>query len=117
MALSQQLHRDMSAWGTHICLGTLDKRIEIMKKHIVELLEQLLKCIAVGMTEQEYFEWISDCFKENGIHLTKQMKKLFRELRNDFPSAVLKGYTWGEYEKHRKDGYQQLVLFEEEVPF
>lgn len=84
---------------------------------VSELLEQLLKCIAMGMTEQEYFDWISDSFKENGLHLTKRMKKLFRELRNDFPSAALKGYTWGEYEKHRKDGWHQLTLFEEELPF
>lgn len=70
---------------------------------VSDLLEQLLKYIAMGMTEQEYFDWISDSFKENGIHLTKRMRKLFQELRNDFPSAALKGYTWGEYEKHRKD--------------
>lgn len=82
-----------------------------------ELLEQLLKCVAMGMTEQEYFKWVCDSFEENGIHLTKRMKKLFRELRNEFPSAALRGYTWGEYEKNRKDGYQQLTLFEEESPF
>ena len=36
---------------------------------------------------------------------------------NEFPSAALKGFTWGEYEKDRKDGYQQLSLFDEESPF
>lgn len=82
-----------------------------------ELLEQLLICVAVGMSEQEYFKWICDSFEENGIPLTKRMKKLFRELRNEFPSAVLRGYTWGEYEKNRIDGYRQLTLFEEESPF
>lgn len=82
-----------------------------------ELLEELLKCVAMGMTEQEYFKWICDSFEENGIYLTKQMKKLFRELRSEFPSAALRGYTWGEYEKNRKDGYHQLTLFEEESPF
>lgn len=56
-------------------------------------------------------------FEENGIHLTKRLKKLFQEFRNEFPSAALKGYTWGEYEKNRKDGYRQLTLFEEEIPF
>lgn len=81
------------------------------------LLDHLLQCIAMGMTEQEYFDWISDSFKENEIHLTKRMKRLFRELRNDFPSAALKGYTWGDYEKQRKEGYRQLTLFEEELPF
>lgn len=50
MALSQQLHRDMSAWETHICLGTLDKRIEIMKKHIIEE----LKCC--GEKLESYFQ-------------------------------------------------------------
>lgn len=84
---------------------------------VSELLEQLLKCVAMGMTEQEYFDWISDSFKENEINLTKKMRKLFRELRNEFPSAALKGYTWGEHEKYRKDGYHQLTLFEEEQPF
>lgn len=86
-------------------------------ENVSGFLEQLLKCIALGMTEQEYFDWISDSFQENGIQLTKRMKKLFRGLRDDFPSAALKGYTWGEYEKHRKDGYHQLTLFEEELPF
>lgn len=82
-----------------------------------DLLEQLIKCVAMGMTEQEYFKWIYDAFEENGIHLTKRLKKLFQEFRNEFPSAALKGYTWGEYEKNRKDGYRQLTLFEEEIPF
>ena len=82
-----------------------------------ELLERLLKCIAMGMTEQEYFEYIQDSFDGNRIHLTKKMKKMFRELRNEFPSATLKGYTWGEYEKNRRNGYHQLTLFEEDLPF
>lgn len=86
-------------------------------ENVNDLMDQLLKCVAMGLTEQEYFDWISDSFKENEIHLTKRMTKLFRELRNDFPSAALKGYTWGEYEKHRKDGYHQLTMFEEELPF
>ena len=86
-------------------------------ENVSELMDQLLQCIAIGMTEQEYSDWISNFFKDNGISLTKRMNKLFRELRNDFPSAVLKGYTWGEYEKKRKDGFHQLTLFEEELPF
>ena len=81
-------------------------------------MEQLIKCVAMGYTEQEYFEWIHDALEENNISLTKSMRKIFREFRNEFPSAVLKGYTWGEYEEHiRKNGYHQLSLFEEELPF
>ena len=82
------------------------------------LLEHLVKCVAMGDTEQEYFTWIDGVMKENNMPLTKAMRKVFREFRNELPSAVLKGYTWGEYEKDgRKDGYHQLSLFEEELPF
>lgn len=81
-------------------------------------LEHLVKCVAMGDTEQEYFTWIDGVMKENNMPLTKTMRKVFREFRNELPSAVLKGYTWGEYEKDgRKDGYHQLSLFEEELPF
>lgn len=81
-------------------------------------MEQLVKCVAMGYTEQEYFTWIQDGFKENNLSLTKSMRKAFLKFRNEFPSAALKGYTWGEYEKNgRKDGYHQLSLFEEELPF
>ena len=34
-------------------------------------------------------------FEENGIHLTKRLKKLFQEFRNEFPSAALKGVGCG----------------------
>lgn len=54
---------------------------------------------------------------EHQLSLTKAMRKVFRKFRNELPSAALKGYTWGEYEKDRKDGYHQLSLFEEEQPF
>ena len=81
-------------------------------------MEHLVKCVAMGDTEQEYFTWIDGVMKENNMPLTKTMRKVFREFRNELPSAVLKGYTWGEYEKDgRKDGYHQLSLFEEELPF
>lgn len=81
-------------------------------------MEQLVKYVAMGYTEQEYFTWIQDVFKENRLSLTKPMRKVFLKFRNEFPSAALKGYTWGEYEKNgRKDGYHQLSLFEEELPF
>lgn len=80
-------------------------------------LEQLIKCVAMGYTEQEYFAWIYEAMEENNLSLTKSMRKVFLKFRNEFPSAVLKGYTWGEYEKNRKDGYHQLSLFEEELPF
>lgn len=82
-----------------------------------EFLEQLSKCVAMGYTEQEYFEWIQEMFEENDIRLTKQMRKKLRAFRNELPSAALKGYTWGEYEKERKAGYHQLSLFEEDLPF
>lgn len=81
-------------------------------------MEQLVKCVAMGYTEQEYFTWIQDVFKENNLSLTKPLRKAFLQFRIEFPSAVLKGYTWGEYEKNgRKDGYHQLSLFKEELPF
>ena len=57
-------------------------------------------------------------YKVNSLSLTKPMRKVFLKFRNEFPSAALKGHTWGEYEKNgRKDGYHQLSLFEEELPF
>lgn len=85
---------------------------------ITAFLEQLVKCVAVGYTEQEYFMWIDDVLKENHLSLTKSMRKMLLKFRNRLPSAVLKGYTWEEYEKNRgKNGYHQLSLFEEELPF
>lgn len=80
-------------------------------------LEQLIKCIAMGYAEQEYFEWIHQSFDENGIRLTKKMKKTLRKFREEFPSAALKGFTWGEYEKDRKEEFHQLSLFDGELPF
>lgn len=81
-------------------------------------LEQLVKCVAMGYTEQDYFIWIQESLKENGTSLTKPMRKWFLTFRNELPSAVLKGYTWGEYEKDgRKDGCHQQSLFEDELPF
>ena len=55
--------------------------------------------------------------RENGIALTKNMRKKLKKFRDEMPSAALKGYTWGEYERHRKDGYHQMSLFEDELPF
>ena len=81
-------------------------------------LEQLIKCVAMGYSEQEYLTWIEEALSENQIAFTKTMRKVFLKFRREFPSAALKGYTWGEYEKSgRKDGYRQLSLFEEELPF
>lgn len=82
-----------------------------------DFLEQLVKCVAMGYKEEEYFAWISEALAEHQLSLTKAMQKVFRKFRNELPSAALKGYTWGEYEKDRKDGYHQLSLFEEEQPF
>ena len=82
-----------------------------------DFLEQLVKCVAMGYKEEEYFAWISEALAEHQLSLTKAMRKVFRKFRNELPSAALKGYTWCEYEKDRKDGYHQLSLFEEEQPF
>lgn len=82
-----------------------------------EFMGQLQKCVAMGYTEQEYFNWIRESFDENKVCFTKRIRKMLLEFRNEFPSAALKGYTWGEYEKNRKDGYHQLSLFDDELPF
>ena len=82
-----------------------------------DFLEQLVMLIATGTPEQEYLYWIQEEMENYKIHMTKAMGNIFLKFRNEFPSAVLKGYTWGEYGKYRKDEYQQLSLFDEESPF
>lgn len=80
-------------------------------------LDDLTMTVALGYTEKEYFGWIEELMRENGIALTKNMRKKLKKFRDEMPSAALKGYTWGEYERHRKDGYHQMSLFEDELPF
>lgn len=70
----------------------------------------------MGDTEQEYFTWIDGVVKESNVPLTRVVKKVFREFRDEPPSAVLKGCTWGEYEKGgRKNGHHQLSSSEKEL--
>lgn len=82
-----------------------------------QLLDCLVTCIAIGYTKEEYQRYLDECFEQKEIVMTKTMEKKLLKFREEFPSAVLKGYTWGEYEKDRTDGYHQLSLFEEELPF
>lgn len=39
------------------------------------------------------------------------------EFRRDYPSAALKGFTWGAYEKEKAGEERQPTLFEEGNPF
>ena len=80
-------------------------------------LAQMIQCIATGMEEQPYLTHIQKMTEEKGDVMTKAMRKKFLNFRKEFSSANLKGYTWGEYEKYRKNGYHQMSLFEEELPF
>ena len=114
--LSEDWRGACPVYGKTYCYLLLERRWA--PEDTEAFMEQLVKCVAMGYTEQEYFGWIHDVLEENGISLTKAMRKVFRKFRNEFPSAVLKGYTWGEYEERvGKDGYHQLALFEEELPF
>lgn len=81
-------------------------------------MEHLVKYVATRDTGQEHFTWIDGVMKESNMLLTRAIRKMFHEFRNELPSTALEGYTWGEYEKDsKKDGYHQLLLFEEELPF
>ena len=63
------------------------------------LLEASILRVGCGCTEGEFLDWAAKVLENWGIrmkkNLEKQLKKLFRQL----PTAVLKGHTWGEYEK------------------
>lgn len=69
-----------------------------------DFLEQLVKCVAMGYKEEEYFAWISEALAEHQLSLTKAMRKVFRKFRNELPSAALKGYTWVNMRKTERTG-------------
>lgn len=122
--MSRELQDTLPAGGWHAACPVYGETFRYLlferrwrPEEIEDFLEQLVKCVAMGYKEEEYFAWISEALAENQISLTKAMRKMLRKFRNELPSAALKGYTWGEYEKDRKDGYHQLSLFEEDLPF
>jgi len=49
--------------------------------------------------------------------MPKTLEKALKKFRKDFPSAALRGYTWGEYEANISGGARQLSLFDQESPF
>ena len=81
------------------------------------LLEASILRVGCGCTEREFLDWAAKVLENWGIrmkkNLEKQLKKLFRQL----PTAVLKGHTWGEYEKEKVGDGRQMTLFDEELPF
>ncbi len=82
-----------------------------------QFLEQAVKCVAMGYSETDYLEWARTAIREAGERLTKTTEKELKKFRKAFPSAALKGYTWGEYETIVCDGARQLSMFEEDSPF
>ena len=80
-------------------------------------LRMAVLCVAAGWTEDEFFRWVQDGLEENGLRLTKRIRKQLGKFRRQFPSAVLKGYTWEEYEKEKVGDGRQMTLFDEELPF
>ncbi len=80
-------------------------------------LQAAVLCVAAGWTEEEFFRWVQAGFEENGLRLTKRIRKQLGKFRREFPSAVLKGYTWEAYEKEKVGHGRQMTLFDEELPF
>ena len=73
--------------------------------------------VAAGWTEEEFFRWVQAGFEENSLRLTKRIRKQLGKFRREFPSAVLKGYTWEAYEKEKVGHGRQMTLFDEKLPF
>lgn len=84
---------------------------------IMSFLPKLSQCFALGYSEQDTLNWAENELKGSGERLDYNFKKLILRLRSIMPSAALKGYSLGEYEKKKAEGYQQMSLFEEENPF
>lgn len=63
-------------------------------------------------------EWAEEELKEEyGGKWSKKLCKMIGELWEQHPSAILKGYSFGEYNKINNGGNRQLSLFDEELPF
>ena len=122
--LSWQLQRAMAAgeWLS-ACPAyeeTLHKLLEYPGWSLMSaerFLDVLADHVAIGDSEQEYLSWIRGYFKYIDYTFKRPLRQQFLKFRREFPSAALKGYTWEEYEKGRKDGDHQMSLFEEELPF
>lgn len=54
--------------------------------------------------------------KDNDIKFTKKIKKIISDIVDEHPCALLKGYSFGEYNKTGGTEYRQLSLFNMLIP-
>lgn len=86
------------------------------KDHAI-LCSEISKACMLGVEKDNILEVCEEILEDNDIKLTKKIKKIISDIINEHPCALLKGYSFGEYNKTGGTEYRQLSMFDEDLPF
>lgn len=92
-----------------------DKKMD-MKEYFMFSANISRACL-LGVEKENIFEMCEEILEENHIKFTKKIRKIVSDIADQYPCTLLKGYSFGEYNKAGNLKYRQISMLDEDLPF